>query len=260
MQQMTRPLHNEGHAVNVTRSRRLMRLMRLMPIRRKPAASRPAPGRKTYPLGGARVEQPDQVGCAGIADLPMRRGCLCPVAVMDRFPRKLLAWRISNTPAADFCVAHPHLDGWQGRCLDTVFIERLRRSLMHECAYPHAWETGAQARAGAGRWIAFCSHQSGLAPPMADSRPPRSASTRAKPTGRAGEQLKSPQSPPNDRGVAQRAARCPKPAAGFRRWRNVADRSGFGIDHPMRNCSLCNRQQIAGANRCSRYRAAWRFP
>ncbi|MEG4644628.1 hypothetical protein VB636_17975, partial [Paracoccus sp. APAP_BH8] len=43
------PLHNEGHAVNVTRSRRLMRLMRLMPIRRKPAASRPAPGRKTYP-------------------------------------------------------------------------------------------------------------------------------------------------------------------------------------------------------------------
>lgn len=106
VQQMTRPLHNEGHAVNVTRSRRLMRLMRLMPIRRKPAASRPAPGRKTYPypLGG-RVEQPDQVGCAGIADLPMRRGCLCPVAVMDRFPRKLLAWRISNTPAADFCVA-----------------------------------------------------------------------------------------------------------------------------------------------------------
>ena len=102
---MTRPLHNEGHAVNVTRSRRLMRLMRLMPMRRKPAASRPAPGRKTYPLGGARVEQPDQVGCAGIADLPMRRGCLCPVAVMDRFPRKLLAWRISNTPAADFCVA-----------------------------------------------------------------------------------------------------------------------------------------------------------
>ena len=35
---------------------------------------------------------------------------------------------------------------------------------MHECAYPHAWETGAQAKAGAGSWIAFCSHQSGLAP------------------------------------------------------------------------------------------------
>ena len=64
VQQMTRPLHNEGHAVNVTRSRRLMRLMRLMPMRRKPAASRPAPGRKTYPypLGGRRAGRATRPG------------------------------------------------------------------------------------------------------------------------------------------------------------------------------------------------------
>lgn len=91
VQQMTRPLHNEGHAVNVTRSRRLMRLMRLMPMRRKPAASRPAPGRKTYPypLGAAagRATRPDRVRrhrrSADAAGLPLpgrRHGPVPPQA------------------------------------------------------------------------------------------------------------------------------------------------------------------------------------
>jgi putative transposase len=50
------------------------------------------------------------------------------------------------------------MDG-KGRCLDNVFIERLWRSLKYECAYLHAWETGSQARAGVGLWIAFYNHQ-----------------------------------------------------------------------------------------------------
>jgi putative transposase len=106
VRQMTWHLQNEGHAVNEKRIRRLMRLMRLMPIYQKPDTSRPAKGHKTYPylLGGLRVERPNQVWCADITYIPMRRGFLYLVAVMDWFTRKVLAWRVSNTLEADFCI------------------------------------------------------------------------------------------------------------------------------------------------------------
>jgi putative transposase len=106
VQQMTWHLQNEGHAVNRKRIRRLVRLMRLMPIYQKPDTSRPGKGYKTYPylLGGLRVDRPNQVWCADITYLSMRRGFLYLVAIMDRFTRKVLAWRISNTLEADFCI------------------------------------------------------------------------------------------------------------------------------------------------------------
>lgn len=197
VQQMTWHLQNEGHAVNQKRIRRLMRLMRLMPIYQKPDTSRPAKGHKTYPylLGGLRIDRPNQVWCADITYLPMRKGFLYLVAIMDWFTRKVLAWRISNTLEADFCVealneaihkfgppeimntdqgsqftsfawtdrlkrvgTRISMDG-KGRCLDNIFIERLWRSLKYECVYLHAWETGSQAKAGIGRWITFYNHQ-----------------------------------------------------------------------------------------------------
>jgi putative transposase len=197
VQQMTWRLRNEGQLVNVKRIRRLMRLMRLMPIFQKPDTSRPAKGHKTYPylLGGLRVDRPNQVWCADITYLPMRRGFLYLVAIMDWFTRKVLAWRVSNTLEADFCVealdealhrfgspeimntdqgsqftsfawtdrlkrvgARISMDG-KGRCLDNILIERLWRSLKYECVYLHAWETGSQTKAGVGRWIAFYNHQ-----------------------------------------------------------------------------------------------------
>lgn len=193
---MTWHLQNEGHAVNQKRIRRLMRVMRLMPIYQKPNTSRPAKGHKTYPylLGGLRVNRPNQVWCADITYIPMRRGFLYLVAIMDWHTRKVLAWRISNTLEADFCVealneaihkfgppeimntdqgsqftsfawtdrlkrvgTRISMDG-KGRCLDNIFIERLWRSLKYECVYLHAWETGSQARAGIGRWITFYNH------------------------------------------------------------------------------------------------------
>ena len=124
----------------------------------------------------------------------MRRGFLYLVAIMDWFTRKVLAWRISNTLEADFCVealneaihkfgppeimnsdqgsqftsfawtdrlrrvgTRISMDG-KGRCLDNIFIELLWRSLKYECLYLHAWETGSQAKAGIGRWITFYNH------------------------------------------------------------------------------------------------------
>ena len=116
----------------------------------------------------------------------MRRGFLYLVAVMDWHTRKVLAWRISNTLEAGFCVESLNeavhrfgspeimntdqgsqftsfawtdrlkrigtrisMDG-KGRCLDNIFIERLWRSLKYEWVCLHAWETGLQARAGIG--------------------------------------------------------------------------------------------------------------
>ncbi len=169
----------------------------MIPIYQKPNTSRPTKGHKTYPymLGGLRIERPKQLWCADITYLPMRRGLLYLVAIMEWFTRKVLAWRISNTLEADFCVealneavhhfgppeimntvqgsqftsfartdhlkrigARISMEG-KGRCLDNIFIERPWRSLKYECVYPHTWETGSQARSGVARWIRFYNHQ-----------------------------------------------------------------------------------------------------
>ena len=195
--QMTWHLRNEGHPVNEKRIRRLMRLMGLMPIYQTPNTSKPAKGHKTYPylLRGLRVERPNQVWCADITYIPMKRGFLYLVAIMDWHTRKVLAWRISNTQEADFCVealneaihrfgppdimntdqgsqftsfvwtdrlkragTRISMDG-KGRCIDNVFIERLWRSMKYECVYLHAWETGSQAKAGIGKWMTFYNHR-----------------------------------------------------------------------------------------------------
>ncbi len=93
VRQMTWYLQNKGHLVNQKRIRRLMHLMRLMPIYQKPDTSRPAKGHKTYPylLGGLRVGRPNQVWCADITYLTMRKGFLYLVAIMDWHIRKVLA-------------------------------------------------------------------------------------------------------------------------------------------------------------------------
>ena len=193
VRQMTWHLRNEGHQVNEKRIRRLMRLMGLMPIYQKPDTSKAAKGHKTYPylLRGLRVDRQNQVWCADITYLPMRRGFLYLVTIMDWHTRKVLAWRISNTMEADFCVdalnetiarfGPPEIMNtdqgsqftsfaWtdrlrrsgvrismngKGRFLDNIFVERLWRSLKYECVYLHAWETGSEAKAGVGKWIEF---------------------------------------------------------------------------------------------------------
>ena len=193
VRQMTWHLRNEGHSVNEKRIRRLMRLMGLMPIYQKPNTSKAAKGHKTYPylLKGLRVTRPNQVWASDITYIPMRRGFLYLAAIIDWHTRKVLAWRISNTLEADFCVealneaiarygapeimntdqgsqftsfawtdrlrrqgVRISMDG-KGRFLDNIFVERLWRSLKYECVYLHAWETGSDARTGITKWVKF---------------------------------------------------------------------------------------------------------
>jgi len=99
VRQMTWHLRAEGHLVNEKRIRRLMRLMGCMPIYQRPNTSRKAKGHKTWPylLRGLAITRPNQVWCADVTYIPMRRGFLYLVAIMDWATRKVLAWRLSNT-------------------------------------------------------------------------------------------------------------------------------------------------------------------
>jgi putative transposase len=106
VRQMAWHLRALGHRVNVKRVRRLMRLMGLMPIYRKPRTSVPAKGRKVYPYlpRGMTIDKPNQVWCADITYIPLARGFLYLAAIMDWSNRTVLAWRLSNTMNVQFCV------------------------------------------------------------------------------------------------------------------------------------------------------------
>jgi len=202
--QMARHLRRNGRDVGRRRVRRLMAKMGLTPIYQRPRTSDAHPRHRVYPylLRKLTIERPNHVWCADVTYIPMRRGFLYLVAIMDWATRKVLAWRLSNTMDAGFCVAaleealarfgkpeifntdqgsqftsqaftsvlrdaevRISMDG-RGRWMDNVFIERLWRSLKYECVYLHAFETGSELRAGLGRWITYYNTQrphSGLA-------------------------------------------------------------------------------------------------
>jgi len=106
VQQMTWHLRARGRMVNVKRVRRLMQLMGLMPIYQKPHTSIPAKGHKKYPylLQGMKIDRPNQVWSAYITYIPLAKGFIYLVAIMDWHSRKVLAWRLSNTMDVQFCV------------------------------------------------------------------------------------------------------------------------------------------------------------
>jgi len=190
---MTRHLRRHGHGVNRKRIGRLMQVMGLSAIYQKPKTSQPHPQHKVYPylLRDLTIDRPNHVWCADISYIPLRRGFLYLVAIMDWASRKVLSWRLSNTMDADFCVAaledamfrygKPEIfntdqgsqftsdaftgalkdadikismDG-KGRWMDNVMIERLWRSLKYECIYLNAYETGSELRQGLKRWIDY---------------------------------------------------------------------------------------------------------
>ena len=193
--QMTRWLRRQGDTVSRKRVRRLMRLLGVHAIFQRPRTSQADPGHRVYPylLRDLQITRPNHVWCTdALAYIPLQRGFLYLVAVMDWASRKVLSWCLSNTLDARFCVDalhealetkmalrrsliatraansrastspraqggwHLHLDGRQGPLdSDNVFIERLWRSLKYECVYLSEFATGSQARTGIGWWMDF---------------------------------------------------------------------------------------------------------
>lgn len=184
-------------AVNRKRIQRLMRILGIEALYRKPNLSRPAPGHEVYPylLRGVSIERPNQVGSTDMTYSPMRGGFLYLVAIMDWFSRFVLSWELSNTMETGFCLAALELafgrfgqpeiwnsdqgsqftsadflaplkerrilismDG-RGRALDNVFIERLWRSLKYELIYPGDFATGAELFPALDRYFHFYNHQ-----------------------------------------------------------------------------------------------------
>lgn len=189
---MTDWLQTLGHAVNHKRVARLMRVMGLQAVLPGPHTSRRQPAHRTYPylLRDLAVARPNQVWCADITYVPLRRGFLYLVAVLDWYSRYVLAWTLSNTLEARFCLeaveqaletGRPEIfntdqgaqftgdaftgrlagagirismDG-RGRALDNVFVERLWRSVKYEEVYLRDYADGAEAWQGLDRYFVF---------------------------------------------------------------------------------------------------------
>jgi len=186
-------LRREGHEVGRRHVRTLMWRMGIEALYRRPRTSIPAREAAIYPylLSGVAIERPNQVWTSDITYLPMAHGFMYLMAILDVASRKVLAFRLSNTLTADFCVealkealakfGRPEIfntdqgaqftcqewievlnaagvaismDG-KGRWIDNVFIERLWRSVKYEDVYLRAYASGSDARASLTRYFAF---------------------------------------------------------------------------------------------------------
>jgi putative transposase len=170
-----------------------MLLMGIEAIYRKKRTSLPAKGHRIYPylLRDVVIERPNQVWATDVTYLPLAKGFAYLVAILDLYSRKVLAFRVSNTLATDFCIAaleealHRYgapeifntdqgsqftdedftavlaakdvrisMDG-KGRWIDNVFVERLWRSVKYESIYLHAYETPREVRVALARYFEF---------------------------------------------------------------------------------------------------------
>jgi putative transposase len=186
-------LNKEGVEIGRCRVATLMKRMGIEALYRKPDTSKPAPGHKIYPylLRGMTIDRPNQVWAMDLTYVPMARGFVYLAVVIDWFSRRVLAWRLSITMEAAFCVealeealvrqGRPEIfntdqgsqftseaftgvltrngiaismDG-KGAWRDNVFVERLWRSVKYEEVYLKAYDTVAEARASIGRYLSF---------------------------------------------------------------------------------------------------------
>ena len=189
-------LQRRGCRASRKRVQRLMRTMRLQAIYRRPRTSKPGPGHKVYPylLGGMEITRPNQVWAADITYIPMARGFLYLVAIMDWYSRHVVAWSLSNTLDADFCVkalegalskGTPEVfntdqgsqftsEGFTGclerhgvrismdgkrRYTDNILVERLWRTVKYEEVYLKAYANGREAKAGLDDYFRFYNAQ-----------------------------------------------------------------------------------------------------
>jgi putative transposase len=186
-------LNREGFPVGRRRVATLMKRMGIEAIYRRPNTSKPAPGHKIYPylLRGLKVDRPNQVWATDITYIPMARGFVYLVAVVDWFSRRVLSHRVSITMEADFCVealdealakyGKPEIfntdqgsqftsEAFTGVLItnkiaismdgksswrDNVFVERIWKSVKYEEVYLRAYDTVSVARASIGRYMDF---------------------------------------------------------------------------------------------------------
>jgi len=171
----------------------LIRRMGIEAIYRRRNTSKPAPGHRIYPylLRGLMIDRPNHVWAIDITYIPMARGFVYLAAVMDWFARRILAWRLSNTMEASFCIdaveealakygcpqifntdqgsqftsaeftgllisngIEISMDG-KGAWRDNVFVERFWRTIKYEEVYLHAYDSVAEARQSIGRYLEF---------------------------------------------------------------------------------------------------------
>jgi putative transposase len=186
-------LQERGHTVNRKRIQRLMRQMGLRALYPRQRTSQPGKGHKIYPylLRELSIERANQVWATDICYIPMAKGFMYLMAIMDWHSRRVLSWRVSNTLDTDFCIealeealqrfgtpeifntdqgaqftseaftrvlkAHGiqiSMDG-KGRWVDNVFVERLWRSVKYEDLYLRAYETPTELRTGLARYFQF---------------------------------------------------------------------------------------------------------
>ena len=189
-------LERQGILVSRKRVQRLMRVMGLRAIYRRPRTSRPALGVRVYPylLGKAEITRPNQVWAVDITYLPMARGFVYLVAVMDWHSRYVVAWRLSDTLEAGFCAealmealergrlevfntdqgsqftsqeftqvlqdreVKISMDG-KGRYADNIFVERLWRTVKYEEVYLKAYAGAGEAQRELGAYFRFYNDQ-----------------------------------------------------------------------------------------------------
>lgn len=183
----------EGHSVGRLHVATLMKRMCIEAIYRRPNASKPEPGHKIYPylLRKLPVTRPNHVWATDITYIPMAKGFVYLIAVVDWFSRRVLSWRLSITMDTAFCVealeealarhGKPEIfntdqgsqftsvaftdvlkaagvaismDG-KGAWRDNVFVERLWRSVKYEEVYLRAYASVSEARASLGRYLSF---------------------------------------------------------------------------------------------------------
>ena len=190
---LARLLQREGVDVGRRHVGTLMSLMGIEAIYRKKRTSLPAKGHRIYPylLRDVVIARPNQVWATDVTYLPMAKGFAYLVAILDLYSRKVLAFRVSNTLATDFCIealgealrrygapeifntdqgsqftdeaftavlaaqgVRISMDG-KGRWIDNVFVERLWRSVKYESIYLHAYETPREVRVALARYFEF---------------------------------------------------------------------------------------------------------
>jgi len=185
-------INQQGHEVNRKRVQRLMRVMGIEAIYRKPRTTLVDQESKVYPylLRKLKVTHPDHVWCADITYIPMRRGFMYLVAIMDWFSRHVVAWRLANSLDSSFCLealdealasSRPEIfntdqgvqftseaftsvlasrdvlismDG-RGRALDNIFIERLWRTIKYEDIYLKDYESVDELYDGLNSYLTF---------------------------------------------------------------------------------------------------------